>query len=224
MVHNINRKSKINDLNIINNTNVPTPAEEGSVADRRIVPERRDEPVKAAKKSAPTKKASGLERRRGPGRRRRDHIRSAEEGEMSTEQFLFIMAIDAFKRVNNKTFPTWTDVLEIVRRLGYRKVQSSQINLPNTEDWLERADTPALVERYSGIVDNYEEDDEVMTDDFIAAYDKLDALQAKDKTAIFDCPVDDPDELTAIDELDDLDDLDELDQLIEEDEKFEDAA
>ena len=28
---------------------------------------------------------------------------------------MFVMAIDAFKRVNEKTFPSWTDVLEVVR-------------------------------------------------------------------------------------------------------------
>src|SRR5689334_12968844 len=39
---------------------------------------------------------TNLERRRGPGRRRTDFMKSAEEGEMSPEQFLFVMAIDAF--------------------------------------------------------------------------------------------------------------------------------
>lgn len=61
---------------------------------------------------------------------------------MTGEQFLFLMAIDAFKRVNNKTFPSWSDVLEIVRRLGYRKVQPSEINVPQAEDWTEAADAP----------------------------------------------------------------------------------
>lgn len=62
---------------------------------------------------------------------------------MTTEQFLFLMAINAFKSANGKTFPTWTDVLEIVRRLGYRKVQPSEIQLRNAEDWLEPPDAPA---------------------------------------------------------------------------------
>lgn len=107
----------------------------GTVADRRVVPDRRW--------SSDSKSDTGLERRRGPGRRRSDNVRSAEEGEMSTEQFLFLMAINAFKSANGKTFPTWTDVLEIVRRLGYRKVQPSEIQLRNAEDWLEPPDAPA---------------------------------------------------------------------------------
>ena len=65
---------------------------------------------------------SGLDRRRGPGRRRSDDRRSAEEGEMTDEQFGFIMAINEYKRVNRRPFPTWTEVLDILRALGYRKV------------------------------------------------------------------------------------------------------
>ncbi len=85
---------------------------------------------------------TGLERRRGPGRRRTDFAKSAEEGEMTHEQFLFISAIDAYKRVNDRPFPSWTEVLEIIRKLGYRKTLSSSLNLGNAEDWTESADAP----------------------------------------------------------------------------------
>jgi hypothetical protein len=74
---------------------------------------------------------TGLERRRGPGRRRTDDRRNAEEGEMSDEQFEFVLAIDTYKRLNNRPFPTWTEVLEVVKQLGYRKVAASTIKLPN---------------------------------------------------------------------------------------------
>lgn len=91
----------------------------------------------------PRPKSSNLERRRGPGRRLSDFVRSAEEGEMDREQFLFVMAIDEFKRVNGKAFPNWTDVLEVVRKLGYRKTMPSTINLRGrVEDWRERPDAP----------------------------------------------------------------------------------
>ena len=69
-----------------------------------------------------TERRSGLERRRGPGRRKSDERRAAEEGEMTDEQFEFIMAIDTYKRVNKRPFPSWTEVLEIIKALGYRKV------------------------------------------------------------------------------------------------------
>jgi hypothetical protein len=68
----------------------------------------------------------GLDRRRGPGRRRCDDRRAAEEGQMSDEQFQFIMAIDEYKRANSRPFPTWTEVLEVIRALGYRKVAEPQ--------------------------------------------------------------------------------------------------
>lgn len=90
---------------------------------------------------------TGLERRRGPGRRRSDFAKSAEEGEMSPEQFLFVMAIDAYKRVNQKPYPTWTEVLEVIRKLGYRKTCASQLNLDNVEDWTEAPDSPAFKSR-----------------------------------------------------------------------------
>jgi hypothetical protein len=87
---------------------------------------------------------TNLERRRGPGRRLSEFVRSAEEGEMSKEQFMFLMAIEAFKRSNGKSFPTWSDVLEVVRKLGYRKTMSSELNLGGrVEDWRERADAPS---------------------------------------------------------------------------------
>ena len=87
---------------------------------------------------------TGLERRRGPGRRRSDFVKAADEGEMSPEQFLFIKAIDAYKRVNNRPYPTWTEVLEVIRKLGYRKTQPSQLHLSAAEDWLEPPDAPTF--------------------------------------------------------------------------------
>lgn len=78
---------------------------------------------------------SGLERRRGPGRRRADHRRAAEEGEITDEVLEFVMAIDEYKRVNNRPFPSWTEVFEIIRYLGYRKVASraEHIDRPSNE-------------------------------------------------------------------------------------------
>jgi hypothetical protein len=91
---------------------------------------------------------SNLERRRGPGRRLTDFIKTAEEGEMNREQYLFLLAIDTFKRVNHKTFPAWTDVLEIIRKLGYRKTMPSELNLgARATDWTEKADAPSGVDK-----------------------------------------------------------------------------
>lgn len=126
------------------NANAPkqpegTSPESQEVVDRRLGIDRRE-------MAAPS--ATNLERRRGPGRRLTDFVKSAEEGEMNKEQFLFLLAIDAFKRVNHKTFPTWTDVLEIIRKLGYRKTMSMELQLgPRANDWTEKPDAPAGVHK-----------------------------------------------------------------------------
>ena len=118
------------------------PSRRESVVDSRTGVDRRDVPVGEAGFG------TNLERRRGPGRRRSDFLKSADEGELTQEQFLFVMAIDAFKRVNDKTFPSWTDVLEVVRKLGYRKTMPSELNLgPRAEDWSERPDAPSGVQQ-----------------------------------------------------------------------------
>ncbi len=92
--------------------------------------------------------STNLERRRGPGRRRTDFMRAAEEGEMTQEQFMFVMAIDSFKRVNGLTFPTWTEVLEVIRKLGYRKTMPTELNLGSrVEDWTERGDSASGVSK-----------------------------------------------------------------------------
>ncbi len=55
------------------------------------------------------------------------------------------MAIETFKRANQMQFPAWTDVLEVVRLLGYRKTMPSEINISSAEDWQEIGATPSNV-------------------------------------------------------------------------------
>lgn len=108
---------------------------------RQTVMDRRLDPQAGGSQGVVT----GLERRRGPGRRLSDFRKAAEEGEMNKEQFLFLMAIDAFKRANNTWYPSWTDVLEVVRLLGYRKTLPSELRIESAEDWQEPPDSPANV-------------------------------------------------------------------------------
>ena len=78
--------------------------------------------TKGSKGQPPKEERRGSERRRGPGRRRPDDRRAAEEGEMTDEQFEFVMAVNEYRRVNKRPFPTWTEVLDIIKAMGYRKV------------------------------------------------------------------------------------------------------
>src|SRR5258706_7643752 len=100
----------------------PQPAKPGrgpdrrqTVIDRRVGAERRQVSRDASgyagaerRSGAERRCDTGLERRRGPGRRRSDDRKAAEEGEMTTEQFEFCMAIQMYKKVNKKMYPTWT--------------------------------------------------------------------------------------------------------------------
>ena len=114
-----------------------------SVVDRRIGVDRRNRsaeesgytgPERRSAASAERRADTGLERRRGPGRRRSDDRKSAEEGEMTDEQFEFCMAIETYKKVNKRMYPTWTEVLEVISALGYRKVQRRSIHLENVPE------------------------------------------------------------------------------------------
>lgn len=113
----------------------PAPSEEKRSSDRRMAIERRCKTREESGYDGPERRQSvldrrtGLERRRGAGIRRSEIRKAAEEGEMTTEQFEFIMAIETYKKVNKKMYPTWTEVLEVIQQLGYRKIEHRQVNL-----------------------------------------------------------------------------------------------
>jgi hypothetical protein len=111
-----------------------------SVLDRRAGLDRRQQPADEAGYDGPERRTgddrrdTGLERRRGPGRRRSDDRKAAEEGEMTAEQFEFVMAIEMYKKVNKRLYPTWTEVLEVMYQLGYRKVLPRDIQLESVPE------------------------------------------------------------------------------------------
>ncbi len=41
---------------------------------------------------------------------------------MTEEQLDFLRAVDEYKRVNDRSFPTLTEILDLVLYLGYRRV------------------------------------------------------------------------------------------------------
>ena len=79
-----------------------------------------------------------------PSDRRKRHIPVAKErrnqksatpvdakpGEPSPDAIEFMKAMDQYKRDNRRPFPTWSEVLEVLGALGYRKV-SSPSELPH---------------------------------------------------------------------------------------------
>ena len=52
---------------------------------------------------------------------KKKRVKTPRPDEMKAETLEFINAIDEYKRVNERPFPTWTEIFEIVIALGYRK-------------------------------------------------------------------------------------------------------
>jgi hypothetical protein len=111
------------------------------------VPDRRL-PEDPQRRARVVDRRSGMDRRRGPGRRRGEIRRAAEEGEISGELLEFIMAIDEYKRVNDRPFPSWSEVFEIIHFLGYRKVAgvADHINKATKSDVLDASTAPKRME------------------------------------------------------------------------------
>jgi hypothetical protein len=64
--------------------------------------------------------------RRKPNPRRGERRRQVDpttcERDYNEEEIAFMKAMDQYKRDNRRPFPTWSEVLEVLRALGYRKV------------------------------------------------------------------------------------------------------
>lgn len=67
-----------------------------------------------------------VERRQGDRRNQVERRRQVDpttcERDYTEEEILFMKAMDQYKRDNRRPFPTWSEVLEVLRALGYRKV------------------------------------------------------------------------------------------------------
>ena len=84
--------------------------------DRRHRTDRRQRSIPVA-----VERRSGKDRRQ-QGERRRQVDPTTCEKDYSDEEIAFMMAMDQYKRANRRPFPTWSEVLEVLRALGYRKV------------------------------------------------------------------------------------------------------
>src|SRR5579872_6944890 len=85
--------------------------------DRRNRPDRRKRQIPVA-----VERRSGKERR-DKGERRRQVDPTTCEKDYSDEEIIFMKAMDQYKRSNRRPFPTWSEVLEVLRSLGYRKTE-----------------------------------------------------------------------------------------------------
>ncbi len=98
-------------------------AEELCVTDRRGI-DRRKKAVPVAQERR-TSKDRRLER----GERRRQIDPTTCERDYNNDEIDFMKAMDQYKRDNRRPFPTWSEVLEVLRAMGYRRV-ADQTQMP----------------------------------------------------------------------------------------------
>ena len=102
-----------------------TPASDFVVTERRGK-DRRSGGTDRRKRDIPVavERRSGKDRRL-QGERRRQVDPTTCERDYSEEEIAFMKAMDQYKRANRRPFPTWSEVLEVLRSLGYRKTEAA---------------------------------------------------------------------------------------------------
>jgi hypothetical protein len=79
----------------------------------------------SAPRSAEARSSESAEQRR-PERRKVERRRQIDpttcERDYTPDQVDFMKAMDLYKRRSGRQFPTWSEVLEVLENLGYRKV------------------------------------------------------------------------------------------------------
>ena len=106
---------------------MPATLEMDQVVEQRLSKDRRVND----RRSFPSQGASpdGVERRTSDPRRKAQRRREIDpttcERDYSLDEVEFMNAMDTYKRRSGRPFPTWSEVLEVVRSLGYRKVEAA---------------------------------------------------------------------------------------------------
>jgi len=102
-------------------SNDQTPPPDPMPFDRRAVNDRRQGDRRQKKIPVALERRSGSDRRVGERRRQVDPTTC--ERDYTGDEIEFMRAMDDYKRYNQRPFPTWSEVLEVIRALGYRKTE-----------------------------------------------------------------------------------------------------
>ncbi len=106
---------------------IRTPAKNELAVDRRRNGRRSGTERRQSSTAASTTPAfTGPEQRQGDRRNKVERRRQIDpttcERDYTEEQVEFMKAMDLYKRRSGRQFPTWSEVLEVLQNLGYRKV------------------------------------------------------------------------------------------------------
>ena len=108
----------------MNTEDTPPQSEKATIESRRGDRRKKSIPVAVERRSGKDRRA---EREMEPeeGSRRRQVDPTTCEKEYTEEELAFMKAMDLYKRNNRRPFPTWSEVLEVIHSLGYRKVEAA---------------------------------------------------------------------------------------------------
>ncbi|MEL7263976.1 MAG: hypothetical protein AAFP69_04065 [Planctomycetota bacterium] len=95
--------------------------------DRREAKRREEKKESTTRKFSPEPKLENGERRK---KQRRRHIDPTTcERDYSQDEIEFMKAMDDYKRAAGRMFPTCSEVLEVVRSMGYVRLSDEQVSI-----------------------------------------------------------------------------------------------
>lgn len=104
--------------------------------DRRTPTERRESEDRRASEAPVAEERRQTPRRKVPRRRQIDPTTC--ERDYSDQEIEFMQAMDAYKRSSGRMFPTCSEILEVLRDLGYQQVgkpgETPEPTLPETDE------------------------------------------------------------------------------------------
>ena len=115
-VFNLNMAASDNNSENSIGTSASADVTSNSMREKRAVSDRRREFIPVV-----VERRTGLDRRIESEKRRMVDPVTFEK-EYNGDEVAFMNAMDQYKRSNRRPFPTWSEVLEVLVSLGYRKV------------------------------------------------------------------------------------------------------
>lgn len=115
-VFNLNMTASDNNSENSIGTSASADVSSNSMREKRAVSDRRREFIPVV-----VERRTGLDRRIESEKRRMVDPVTFEK-EYNGDEVAFMNAMDQYKRSNRRPFPTWSEVLEVLVSLGYRKV------------------------------------------------------------------------------------------------------
>jgi hypothetical protein len=108
----------------MNTEEAPAQSEKATIDSRRGDRRKKSIPVAVERRSGKDRRSEArLDADEGARRRQVDPTTC--EKDYTPEEIEFMRAMDLYKRNNRRPFPTWSEVLEVIRSLGYRKVEAA---------------------------------------------------------------------------------------------------